>query len=102
MEDIIGYIGNHAAAAIFAVAVTLLILVFVVKKLFKLALLLIFILLIICGYYCYKAPEEFPKKVKTVIGETRDKTEEIVEKGKKILNNLNGITKEKKETATKE
>ena len=102
MEDIIGYIGNHAAAAIFAVAVTLLILVFVVKKLFKLALLLIFILLVICGYYYYKAPEEFPQKVKTAIGETRDKTKEIVEKGKKVLINLDRIIEEKKETTSKE
>jgi len=102
VEDLIGHIGNHTAAAIFAVAVTLLILVFLGKKLFKLALLLIFILLIICGYYYYKAPEEFPQKVKTAIGETRDKTEEIVEKGKKILNNLDGIIKEKKETTSKE
>jgi hypothetical protein len=102
VENLIGYIGNHTAAAIFAVVVTLLILVFIGKKLFKLGLLLIFILLVVCGYYCYKAPEEFPKKVKTAIGETRDKTEEIVGKGKKILNNLDRIMKEKKETTTKE
>jgi F0F1-type ATP synthase membrane subunit b/b' len=76
--------------------------VFLGKKLFKLALLLIFILLIICGYYYYKAPEEFPQKVETAIGETRDKAEEIVGKGKKILNNLDRIMEEKKENTSKE
>lgn len=102
MEDLIGAIGNHATAAILAVACALLILFLILKKLFKLFLLLILILLIICGYYYYKDPREFSHRVTTAIEETRSKTGEIVEKGKKIYTTVHRMMGEREKTTPKE
>jgi hypothetical protein len=50
------------------------------------------ILVALCGYYYYKAPEEFPENIRSTIGEVKGKTGEMVEKGRKIAGEIKDKT----------
>ncbi len=88
MEEFINYLSANPIALVILAALVLLLIFFMFKKLLKMALISGLILVALCGYYYYKAPEKFPENVKKAISEVKDKTGKVVEKGKKLVNDL--------------
>lgn len=85
MESFFNYLSTHPAVAFVVAAVILLMVYFVVKKLLKLALVLGLILIALCGYLYFTAPEKFPDNVETTISEVKKHTRNAVEKGKDVV-----------------
>ena len=100
MEKFIDYLSTHPIALIILAAIVLLIVFFIFKKLLKMVLIAGLILVALCGYYYYKAPEEFPENVKKTISEIKDKTGKVVEKGKKIVRDLEGAVERVKKATS--
>lgn len=88
MEEFINYLSANPIALVILAALVLLIILFIFKKLLKMVLITGLVLVALCGYYYYKAPEKFPENIKKTIGEVKDKTDKIVEKGKKLVKDL--------------
>lgn len=84
MNNFIDYLSSQPIALIVFSTIVLIIIYFIVKKVLKLALLFGLILIALCGYYYYKAPEEFPDNVKSKIHDVREQTGNVVEKGKTV------------------
>ncbi|MDO9528649.1 MAG: hypothetical protein Q7J27_05765 [Syntrophales bacterium] len=100
MEEFINYLSANPIALIVLAAVVLLMVFFIFKKLLKMVLISGLILAALCGYYYYKAPEEFPENVKKTISEVKDKTGKVVEKGKKLVKDLEGIVERVKKATS--
>jgi ABC-type protease/lipase transport system fused ATPase/permease subunit len=89
-------------------AMVLLIILFLFMRFLKIVLILGLILLALCGYLYYRAPDKFPENVKNAISEAKDQAEKAVEKSKKVVvvgENLAekfGKTVEKREEAMTE
>lgn len=100
MEEFINYLSANPIALIILAALVLLIIIFIFKKLLKMVLISGLILVALCGYYYYKAPEKFPENVKKTISEVKNKTGKAVEKGKEIVKDLDKVVEGvKKSTA---
>ena len=85
VDNFFHYLSTHPVAA-FAVAVIILFMVyFVVKKLLKVAFIAGLILIAVCAYFYYKAPEEFPKNVQNAVSEMKSKTGEMADKSKTLI-----------------
>jgi predicted membrane protein len=83
MDNLIQYLSDNPLIFIAAVFMAFLIIYFIFKQLFKIALLFLLILLAVGGYYYFKDPKSAPEKIKHVLTEVKQKTVSTVEKGKK-------------------
>lgn len=102
MEDFIEYVMGNPVALIILAVVVLLIVYFIIKKLLKLALICGLVLIGLCGYYYYTAPEEFPDKMTQTLQEVKEKTGDIVEKGKAVMEKGGDIAGEVVDRVTEE
>ena len=84
LNNFIEYLSGQPIALIAFSMIVLIIVYFIVKKLLKLALIFGLVLIALFGFYYYKAPGEFPGDVKGTMQSVREKTGEIVEKGKTV------------------
>jgi hypothetical protein len=104
MDQLIDYLSNNPLVFLGAVFIAFLIIYFIFKQLFKIALLFLLILLGLGGYYYFKDPKTAPEKIKTVLTEVKDKTASTVEKGKKTYEkgkDLYGKAKDLNESVNK-
>lgn len=85
MDSFVNYILSHPIALIILAVVTLLLVYFVVKGLLKLMLITGLVLIALCGYYYYKAPDEFPGNLREMASQVGDHGEGMIESGKKII-----------------
>lgn len=85
MDNFFHYLSTHPIAAIIVAVIILFMIYFVIKKLLKVALIFGLILIAVSGYFYYKAPEEFPDNMKSTIGDIKDETEKLTDKGKDVL-----------------
>ena len=100
MENFIDYLSTHPVALIILAALAVLVLFFIFKKLLKLALVFALIVVALCGYYYYKAPEEFPESVKSTISDIKSTAEKMVGKGKTLTKKLDkAVERVKKATS---
>lgn len=81
MEQLTHFLSTPAGilAALFG---ALLILYFILKKLVKLALVVVLILFCVAGYHYFKDPATMPQKMKKTLEDAKVKTESAVAKGK--------------------
>ncbi len=116
MDAITGYIAEHPAMLIMIIVfVIIFILYFILKKLVKLTLLVLFILLVVAGYYYFKDPSKTLEKIKATvdtvnagINEVADKsknfykdTKALYEKSKEVPGDMNKLLKDSDEKAGK-
>lgn len=85
MDNLINYLSAHSVALIILAAVAFLLIYFIFKGLLKLMLITGLVLIAICGYYYYKAPDEFPRNVREMAGRVGDHGEDMIEAGKKMI-----------------
>jgi membrane protein implicated in regulation of membrane protease activity len=81
MEQVFHYLSTPAGILV-AIFGALLILYFMLKKLVKLALLVVLVLFGLAGYYYFQDPATMPQKMKQTLQGARARTESAVEKGK--------------------
>ena len=81
MEQLFHYLSTPSGILV-AIFTALLILYFMLKKLIKLALLVVLIFLGIAGYHYFKDPATMPQKMQQTLQDTKSKTEGVVDKGK--------------------
>jgi hypothetical protein len=97
VDSFFHYLSTHPIAAMIVAVIILFMTYFVIKKLLKVALIFGLILIAVTGYFYYKAPEEFPDNMKSTIGDVRDQTEKLTDKGNDVLSvGKNMIDKGKK------
>jgi len=72
-------------ALIILAAVALLLIYFIFKGLLKLMLITGLVLIAICGYYYYEAPDKFPENVREMAGRVGDHGEGMIEAGKDLI-----------------
>ena len=105
MDNLINYLSAHPMALIILAAVALLLIYFIFKGLLKLMLITGLVLIAICGFYYYKAPDKFPENVREMAGQVGDHGEgmiaagkDLIEKGKTLADKV-GESVQKKENA---
>ena len=81
MEQVFHYLSTPVGILV-AIFGALLILYFMLKKLVKLALLVVLVLFGLAGYYYFQDPATMPQKMKQTLQGAKTKTEHAVEKGK--------------------
>jgi ABC-type bacteriocin/lantibiotic exporter with double-glycine peptidase domain len=101
MDDIIHYIMTHQFTAGIGVFVALLILFVIFKHLLKLALLLILLFMVMCGYLYFKDPKQMPKNIHETYQKAKEQTGKMVDTGKKAYEKGKEIA-EKGEKLTKD
>ena len=106
MDNLINYLSAHPMALIILASVALLLIYFIFKGLLKLMLITGLVLIALCGYYYYKAPDEFPGNLREMAGRVGDHGEgmidagkNMIEKGKDLADKV-GESVKKKEDAT--
>ena len=102
MNDLVGYLSAHPAALIMFVVVVLLLTYFLFRGLLKLMLITGLVLIALCGYYYYKAPDEFPGNVREAIGRIGDHGEGMIEAGKNLVEKGKGLADKLGESVKKE
>lgn len=85
MDNFFHYLSTHPVAAMIVGVIILFMIYFIIKKLLKVALIFGLILIAVSGYFYYKAPEKFPDNMKSSIGDVKDQTEKLTDKGKDVL-----------------
>jgi c-di-AMP phosphodiesterase-like protein len=85
LDNFFHYLSTHPIAAIIVAVIILFMVYFVIKKLLKVALIFGLILIAVSGYFYYTAPEEFPDNMKSTIGDVKDQTEKLTDKGKNMI-----------------
>ena len=91
MNDLVGYLSAHPAALIMSVVVVLLLTYFLFRGLLKLMLITGLVLIALCGYYYYKAPDEFPGNAREAIGRIGNHGEGMIEAGKNMIEKGMGL-----------
>jgi len=85
VDNIINYLSAHPIALTIFAAIALLLIYFIFKGLLKLMLITCLVLIALCGYYYYKAPDEFPGNLREMAERVGDHGEGMIETGKNIL-----------------
>jgi len=85
VDNFINYFSAHPMALIMLAAVALLLIYFIFKGLLKLMLITSLVLIALCGYYYYKAPDEFPGNLREMAGRVGDHGEGMIEAGKNMI-----------------
>jgi len=81
MEQVFHYLSTPVGILV-AIFGALLILYFMLKKLVKLALLVVLVLVGLAGYYYFQDPATMPQKMKQTLQGAKARTESVVAKGK--------------------
>jgi hypothetical protein len=98
MDAITGYISAHPAVlVIIVIFIIMLILHFIFKNLIKLALVTVFILLAVSGFYYFKDPDKMPEKIEKSINLMKSGINEIVDKSKNFVKDSKELFKKSKE-----
>ncbi|MBW2599978.1 MAG: hypothetical protein JRC60_07895 [Deltaproteobacteria bacterium] len=104
MDNFINYLSAHPLVLIILAAVALLFAYFIFKGLLKLMLITGLVLIALCGYYYYKAPDEFPGNVREVVSQVGDHGKgmidagkNMIEKGKDLADKVGESVKQKKD-----
>ncbi len=91
MENWLRYfVENPVMAAIIIVSAAVVV-YFILKKILKYAIISLVVFIALSGYSYYKAPDEFPDKLKTNIAEMHERGGDIVDKGREALEKKGGI-----------
>jgi len=85
VDNLINYLSAHPIALSIFAAIALLLIYFIFKGLLKLMLITGLVLIALCGYYYYKAPDEFPGNLREMAERVGDHGEGMIETGKNIL-----------------
>jgi len=92
MEGIVRTLSDDPLVAIAVGLAALLIVYFLFKSLIKLALILILIATVICGYFYFQYPESRPASIKDAVEKARmgagkavDRGKEVYEKGREMV-----------------
>lgn len=93
MGSFIEYLSNHPIIIIVLAAVMLLMIYFICVKFFKMVLITGLVLLALGGYLYYRSPTEFPDTVQKTLKDVKQKSGEVVEKGKELLEKNKDLTK---------
>ena len=91
MDNLINHLSAHPIAIIILAVVALLLVYFIFKGLLKLMLITGLVLIAICGYYYYKAPDEFPGNLREMAGQVGDHGEGMIEAGKDMIEKGKGL-----------
>ena len=86
MDEITKYVMSHQFTVLIAILCAFFMTWFIFKKLFKLAFLIFFIFLCICGYFYLKNPDTARENIKKTLESAETKTFETLEKGKATYN----------------
>ena len=97
IKEILAYVANHPWAVMLAAFAAVLLCYFLIRKIFKLGLLLLLILLAISGYYYFKAPQDSPRNFRQALQETRDKSAQLLKKGKETFKKSKELYEKSKE-----
>lgn len=92
MEALTRYLIDNPVIAGLIVLSAVVVLYFLIKKILKYALISLAVFIILMGYSYYKAPEEFPDRVKSNISELRERSGDMVDKGKDALEKGKSVT----------
>ncbi|MBN2538741.1 MAG: hypothetical protein JXB09_01690 [Deltaproteobacteria bacterium] len=101
MDNLIQYFSAHPVALMILVVAVLLLIYFLFRGLLKLMLITGLVLIALCGYSYYKAPDDFPGKVRETIGRIGDQGENIIEAGKEMIEKGKGLADKLGESVTK-
>lgn len=116
MEAIVNYFtANPAAFTLLAVILVITVLYFIFSKLIKIAIVLIFIILLVVGVQLFQSPADMPGKIKKTIAtfktggeQIKDKfsslwqdSKDIADKAKTIPKDVNKLLDAAKEDANK-
>ena len=98
MDAITGYLSTHPIVFVIGIIfIIVLILHFIFKNLIKLALVILFILLAVSGFYYFKDPDKMPEKIEKSINMMKSGINEIVDKSKNFCKDSKEIFKKSKE-----
>lgn len=92
MEALTRYLADNPVIAGLIVLSAAIVFYFLIKKILKYALISLAVFILLMGYSYYKAPEEFPDRVKSNISELRERSGDVIEKGKGVLEKRQGVT----------
>ena len=101
VDNLIQYFSAHPVALMILVVAALLLIYFLFRGLLKLMLITGLVLVALCGYSYYKAPDDFPGKVRETIGRIGDQGENIIEAGKGVIEKGKGLADKLGESVTK-
>jgi hypothetical protein len=92
VEALTRYLADNPVIAGLIVLSAIVVLYFLMKKILKYALISLAVFVILMGYSYYRAPEEFPDRVKTNISEIRERSGDVFDKGREALDRGKGVT----------
>ncbi|MDD5476072.1 MAG: hypothetical protein PHU03_06120 [Syntrophales bacterium] len=84
MENMLRYLVDNPLMALLVILSAGIVFFFLLKKILKYALISLAVFMVLAGYSYYKAPEEFPERFKSNLSEIRDRSGDVVEKGRDI------------------
>ncbi len=88
---------NPAATTLLTVFIVLMLLYFILKKFIKLAIVLIFVILLAGGIYLFKDPATMPEKIKNSVETLKTGGEQIVEKLTSFVSDTKNLAGKAKE-----
>jgi hypothetical protein len=91
---------NPATATLLAIFVVVMLLFFILKKFLKLAIAIIFVLLLAGGVYLFKDPATMPKKIRESVETLKTGGEQIVEKLSSFASDTKKLAGKAKEVPT--
>lgn len=98
MDAITGYLSAHPTVfVIIVISLIVLILHFIFKNLFRLALIMLFILLAAFGYYYFQDPEKMTEKIEKSINMMKSGISEMKNSSKNFRKDTKELFKESKE-----
>jgi len=102
VDNLVTYFSAHPVALMILVVVLLLLFYFFFRGLLKLLLVTGLVLIALCGYHYYRAPDDFSGKVKEAITKIEDQSGSIIEAGKGMIEKGKGLAEKLGESVTKE
>ena len=100
MNSIIDYFTAHQFTAGVCIFVSSLIIYFLFKKLFKLALLFILVIIILTGYAYFKESNRMPKSIHEALQKAKEETLMAVEKGRGVYDRVMSILDKRRKPVT--
>jgi hypothetical protein len=101
VDTLINDFSAHPVALMILVVAVLLLLYFLFRGLLKLMLITGLVLIALCGYSYYRAPDDFPGKVRETIDKIGDQSDSIIEAGKGVIEKGKGLADKLGESVTK-
>ncbi|MEA2014456.1 MAG: hypothetical protein U9N38_04025 [Thermodesulfobacteriota bacterium] len=85
MGILIGYLAAHPVVSVIIAVVVLLLIYSFFKGLLKLMFITCLVLIALCGYNYYKAPDDFPGNVRKIAARVGDYIDDMMKAGKNII-----------------